>query len=428
MRPGRDISYGADRRKRSTYGHAGDGRIRQGRTGILIIIAAAGLAAPLAACSSSGSAAQPASSAVQASGTPYVIGTDSTDTSQVFALPEAADGLVAWANYTNKHGGIFGHPVKIQRCDDQGTAEGNTNCARQLIADSNVLAVGGSESAQLGESGQPLFAAAGLPFVCATPNSPQELQSSSSFCISGGAVGAYAALVRYLTGTKSVKALAGPYIDITAGQETTDYWAGVARANGATVAEISVPPTATDYTSTIVQVQAAHSQAVLVGLAPDQAARFLQTVAQMGLQVPIGTPGAALTAPVVQAASALVGGLYYTADTLPIADVTNPTVAAYLGEMKADGYSAEIGDTSANSWMSGVVLGTALKQLGKNGVSRSALLNLLEHGSVKNVPVLGTLSLSGAPSGFPKLANQDVAIALQHGTTVTYVAEHVPGL
>jgi hypothetical protein len=124
----------------------------------------------------------------------------------------------------------------------------------------------------------------------------------------------------------------------------------------------------------------------------------------------------------------LVGGLYYTADTLPMADVTNPTVAAYLGEMKTDGYSAEIGDTSANSWMSGVVLGTALKQLGKNGVSRSALLNLLEHGSVKNVPILGTLTLSGAPSGFPKLANQDVAIALQHGTTVTYVAEHVPGL
>jgi hypothetical protein len=31
----------------------------------------------------------------QPSGTPYVIGTDSTDTSQVFVLPEAADGLVA---------------------------------------------------------------------------------------------------------------------------------------------------------------------------------------------------------------------------------------------------------------------------------------------------------------------------------------------
>lgn len=286
----------------------------------------------------------------------------------------------------------------------------------------------GSESAELGEAGQPLFAAAGLPFVCATPNSPQEIQPSSSFCISGGAVGAYTALVRYLTGTKAIKSIAGPYIDITAGKETTDYWAGVAQGAGATVSQIPVAPTATDYTATIAQVQAARAQAVLVGLAPDQTARFIQTASQNEVTAPVGTPGAALTAPVVQAAGSLPGGLYYTADTPPIADTGNPVVAAYLGEMKAEGQTAEIGDTSANSWMSGVVLQTAIEQLGAANVSRADLLNLLEHGAVKNVPVLGTLSLAGAPAGFPRLANQDVAIALQKGASVSYVAQRERGL
>jgi hypothetical protein len=82
----------------------------------------------------------------------------------------------------------------------------------------------------------------------------------------------------------------------------------------------------------------------------------------------------------VQAAGSLPGGLYYTADTLPIADTDNPVVAAYLSEMKAEGHTSEIDDTSANSWMSGVVLAMAIEQLGAASVSRAALLNLLEYG------------------------------------------------
>jgi ABC-type branched-subunit amino acid transport system substrate-binding protein len=56
------------------------------------------------------------------------------------------------------------------------------------------------------------------------------------------------------------------------------------------VSKIPVSPAATDYTPAIAQVQAARALAVLVGLAPDQTARFIQTASQNGVTAPVGTP------------------------------------------------------------------------------------------------------------------------------------------
>jgi ABC-type branched-subunit amino acid transport system substrate-binding protein len=395
------------------------------RNGRRIAAVAALCVIAIAGCSSGASSgAAPGSSSTPA-GTPYVFGTDSTDSSQTLSLASSADGFQAWADYANAHGGILGHPVKIVRCNDQNTPEGDTACARQLISDPSVLAVAGSESANIAAVGEPLLSAAGLPYVCGNPLAPPEFQGSSAFCITGGPAAEYAALVDYLVGVKHIKNIAGLYIQSTVGKQTTDFWAAIARQEGAKVTEIPVQPAAADYTPAITQAQATHPGVYLIGIDPASTARFFQAATQAGVTVPMATVGSAVDSSVTQAAAQYGGPLYYT-QAAPILNAGNPDIAAYLAQMKADGFSSGIGNASAASWMTGLVLKAAIEKLGAGHVTRSSLQQLLQHGSLANVPLLPSpLTLAHAPKTFPHLANASSYIVQQKGTSSGYVSGRI---
>lgn len=406
--------------------------IRRSRNAAGIIVAAAALSTiALAGCSSgsssqgSGTTAGSSSSGGSLSGTPFVFGTDSTDSSQSLSLVGAADGFQAWADYTNAHGGILGHPVKVVRCNDQNTPDGDTTCARQLIQNQQVLAVAGSESGVISSSGEPLFAAAGLPYVCGNPLAPVEFQASSAFCITGGPAAEYAALVDYLVGTLHIKNIVSVNIGTTVGLQTTAFWSAIAKKEGATVEDVVVQPAEADYTPAVTQAQADHAGAYLIGIDPASTARFFQAATQAGVTVPMATVGSAVTEAVTQAAGPYTGPFYYT-QAAQILNQSNPQIASYLSQMKADGYQAQIGNASVASWMTGLVLQAAITKLGADHVSRAALLNLLQHGSLTNVPLLPSpLQLAGAPSTFPHLANAATYIVKQQGSSSSYVGGRI---
>jgi branched-chain amino acid transport system substrate-binding protein len=396
----------------------------------IVVAAAAAVTIALAGCSSGSGQGDPAStgssnSSSSLKGTPYVFGTDSTDSSQSLSLVGAADGFQAWADYTNAHGGILGHPVKVIRCNDDNTPTGNTQCARQLIQNPQVLAVAGSESGEMATAGEPLLSAAGLPYVCGNPLAPPEFQGSSAFCVTGGPAGEYAALVDYLVGTLHIKNIVSINIGTTVGLQTTAFWSGIAKSEGAKVEDVVVQPAEADYTPAVTQAEADHAGAYLIGIDPASTARFVQAAIQAGVTVPMATVGSAVTQSVTQAAQQYGGPFYYT-QSAQILDTGNPQIAAYLSQMKADGYSSQVGNASVASWMTGLVLQSAITKLGASNVSRSSLNRLLQHGSLTGVPLLPSpLTLSGAPKSFPHLANAGTYIVKQQGTSSSYVGGRV---
>jgi len=108
----------------------------------------------LAACSSSSSSvSSPTStptggtSASGLSGTPYVIG-NIGNYSGPYAPDSvgARDGLQAWEDYTNAHGGINGHPVKVIILDDQTNSSDALTDVKQLIQQDDVIALVGIET------------------------------------------------------------------------------------------------------------------------------------------------------------------------------------------------------------------------------------------------------------------------------------------
>jgi branched-chain amino acid transport system substrate-binding protein len=146
-------------------------RRRRSRT-YLTILAAAGLVT-LGACSSSSSsspsapstsaassapASTPAStpatataSAAAATGSPYVIG-DIASISGPYAtsIGGTPNTVNAWEQWTNAHGGINGHPVKVIVEDDASVPAKGISEVTQLINDDHVAAIVGSASNTIG--------------------------------------------------------------------------------------------------------------------------------------------------------------------------------------------------------------------------------------------------------------------------------------
>ncbi len=139
----------------------------------------------------------------------------------------------------------------------------------------------------------------------------------------------------------------------------------------------------------------------------------------------MATVGSAVEPSVIQAAAQYGGPFYYT-QAAQILNTSNPVIGAYLAQMKADGYASGIGNASVASWMTGLVLKAAVEKLGAGHVSRSSLQQLLQHGSLANVPLLpGSLTLSNAPKTFPHLANAGSYIVEQKGSSSQYVSARI---
>lgn len=101
-----------------------------------------------AASSSSGTTTSAAASGSSSTkGAPLVIGSICSCSGPLSSTTATdPDTLNAWAMWTNAHGGINGHPVKVINLDDALTASTSIKDAKQLVEQDHVLAIVGETS------------------------------------------------------------------------------------------------------------------------------------------------------------------------------------------------------------------------------------------------------------------------------------------
>src|ERR1700722_7553059 len=101
-------------------------------------------------------------------GSPIVLGNVSTDTgTQAFpgyddAVPAT---LQAWSSWTNAHGGINGHPVKVITLDDKGDPAQSVADATTLIKTDHVVALIGINDPGLDPNWAAIAQKAGVPVI-----------------------------------------------------------------------------------------------------------------------------------------------------------------------------------------------------------------------------------------------------------------------
>ena len=126
------------------------------------VLAAALAAAACSSSSSSSGAAGSSGATTTATGTPYVIGTIASETGTYASSIGGTFATVdAWTKWTNAHGGINGHPVKVITQDDGGVPANGITAAKTLIADKVQAIVGPASNTEA--SWYQLVAAAGIP-------------------------------------------------------------------------------------------------------------------------------------------------------------------------------------------------------------------------------------------------------------------------
>lgn len=101
------------------------------------------------------------------------------------AFPGPANGTKAAAAALNKKGGINGHPVVIDVCDNKTDPNGGAACGRTAKQNGDLAVVGSFDI--VGAPGLlKILQSEGIPYVGGLPGSPQELSNTISFQFDGG--------------------------------------------------------------------------------------------------------------------------------------------------------------------------------------------------------------------------------------------------
>jgi branched-chain amino acid transport system substrate-binding protein len=118
----------------------------------------------LAACGGSAHSGVGAASSPGGAGTgSWVLGNIGTYSGPT-GNPDYAKGIEAWQDWTNAHGGIAGHTVKVIVMDDQGSPSVALSDVRQLAEEDHVIALVGDYTSEAASYGT-LVQSLGIPVV-----------------------------------------------------------------------------------------------------------------------------------------------------------------------------------------------------------------------------------------------------------------------
>ena len=290
------------------------------RIGAPVMAAATALSLALAGCGSSSSGGNhPASSSppdlsasvAAATGKPIVLAQINDEGGQVGSFPEMRQATLAAVDYINKElGGVDGHPLKVDTCISDGTPEGSSTCANELLADHPVAFLGGADFGSY--ASLPIIQKAGLAYLGGAPLTTAEFTSSNSVQFSGFSAGALPALAIYAADVLQAKKVAVINVILGSGITTAQrYVLPVLKARGITdVKVIDVQPSTVDYTSAIAAASQANPDVIIAVVNPQSCVSVFQAHQTLSVQAKILIPGGCLSAQILAAAGPAADGAY----------------------------------------------------------------------------------------------------------------------
>jgi branched-chain amino acid transport system substrate-binding protein len=227
-------------------------------------------------------------------------------------FPELPKAAQLGIDQVNSGGGINGHPMQLKTCPVNLDLNKVATCARQAVADKSVIAA----NVWLGqpEAALDIFGKAGVPVIGDYPLTLTHFSCKVCFPTSAGAIASVAGEGLLAATQLKAQRVSFVIVDVPAARGLATLVSQLLQATGQTtkvVKTVPVPLTAGDLSA---QVTAASQDvdAMLVTLAIDSLPRFLRTVAQLGVKVPV------VTVPVDEKQIALIGppvveGTYHAA-------------------------------------------------------------------------------------------------------------------
>ena len=137
-----------------------------------------------------GSTETTAAAGTPATGEPIVVGFTNLEGGAI-SLPEVRLGAETAVNYINKYGGVNNRPLKLIRCDVDGSPEKSVDCGNKFVQGKAVAAL---EGVDVGADAMlPILKSAGIPLFGHVPFGPQQRAALGQAFFFGAAVPAYGA-------------------------------------------------------------------------------------------------------------------------------------------------------------------------------------------------------------------------------------------
>jgi branched-chain amino acid transport system substrate-binding protein len=280
------------------------------------------------------------------------IGTYSGVVGAIF--PGAAASLQAWAQYTNAHGGLSGHPVKIVSADDGGDPSEALSLAEQMVQSDGAVAFVGNMMPLTLEGIQPYLEKNNIPLIGGDETLPEWIQSPDIFPVGTDVVSIAAASLRLLTegGLTKVAVLycgESPSCKLLA---TGTPPPGVQLVY---VAQISLVQT--DFTTECLQAKSEGAQALFVAADAATVERVAASCDQQQYKPRYGTASIAVGPQL--ASDPDMEGLVAPVNNAPWFLTSTPATAQYAQAMATYEASTPLSAPGMSMWASGEVLAAA---------------------------------------------------------------------
>src|ERR1700744_739265 len=337
----------------------------------LFAVVMATAACAITACSS-GATSSPASSGAsasgasvlsgaEASGTPIAIGSIGTYSGPLGAnTSRMGEFINAWASWTNAHGGVGGHPVKLTSFDDGGNATTAITDVKQLITQDKVVAIV-SDMSFSDESWASYAQQAGVPVIGGQTWRAPFVTNPDFFSTGAGAAAeSYGEMALAKANGAKVATVYCSEDPVCKGAAQADQILGKSAGPGVAYSGF-VAATAPDYTATCQAIQSSGAQSLVLGLASSTLISMVKTCQQQGVTAPMILGGVTGTQAVVQ--SPVTKDFLDSDNVFPFFDDSTPATKAFQDAMKQ--YVPDLGDQTgplpAYVWTAGQLFKAAVE-------------------------------------------------------------------
>lgn len=351
-------------------------RRRRGRTAICAAVAAVSMI--VTACSSSGGSHNSSnsgstdstansSSGNKATGTPLVIGY-MNDSGGPNGYPAYDDGVTAAIGYINNElGGVQGHPLKLDKCTDDGTAADTQRCGQQMVADKPLLVTIGLVNNMA--SVYPLLSAAGIPVVGGTPVAQTDYTAKDAYFFEGGSLAVVPAMAllahKILPNAKSVGIIG---LDVPQGRAAVPLVTGPLTSFGIKSKTVFASPTTTDYLAPLSGLDPSKQDAIIVMTTQPGCNGVAQATKSQNLKIPVIAGAQCNDAKIIKQAGGAMTG-WYVWSTAPDPTSDDPGAVKYRNAMAKYNPSGAVGTLSESTFGNVMTIYGLLNQIGASASS-----------------------------------------------------------
>ena len=365
--------------------------------------------------SNAGAAATRTASAHFLASSPVAIGSIVTTNNAILALPAIPASIRAAVRSINAHGGLNGHPIVFDYCNDQLNPTTAAQCANQMVADHVIATVG--NFSLFGSAIVPILDKAAIPQIASEPLVQEQYTSRYSFLVDPGGYG-YAEASMIAARHAGVRKIAIVYAAGAGLDAVISSAVNKAKTLGMQVtAQLPTSPLATDLDPTVQAVASSGAQAAYVVLPTGGSVGFIKSYGTQAAKYKVFLAAAQLTTGTIQQSSVASPNMYgvqMVGAVVPFSSAkTVPALRQYAKEMAAQ---AKTGDSGAppsqwdqnglQAWMVVHLLATALKPFSAKPLTASTVDSAMDAARNLTTGIMPPWTPSKAgPAGIPRVSN-----------------------